>query len=48
MKRNVIFMFLISVMVAGISGCILSKSPTVDTVTLKVDQSQIFSVKGFF
>ena len=47
MKRNVIFMFLISVMVAGISGCILSTNPNPATpITLKTDVSQTFKVSG--
>jgi len=48
MKRNVILMFLISVVVASLSGCILSTTPPEGTtVTLKPDALQTFSVKGF-
>ncbi len=47
MKRNVIIIFLISVMVAGISGCILSTNPNPATpITLKVGVSQTFKVTG--
>ena len=47
MKRNVILMFLVSLVVAVLTGCILSSdpSPTSD-ITLNVGASQTFSVKG--
>jgi len=47
MKRNVILVFLISVMVAGVSGCILSTDPNPATsIALKVGASQTFKVSG--
>ena len=48
MKRNIMLMFLISVIIASLSGCILSTTPnTAIPITLKVDQSQTFTVSGF-
>ena len=47
MKRNVILMFLVSLMIAGLSGCIISHTPNTPTVTLNVPTSQTFSVMGF-
>ena len=48
MKRNVILMFLVSLMIAGLSGCIISQTPN-PIVTLNVnDPPQTFSVTGVF
>ena len=48
MKRNAILMFLVFVMVAGLSGCILSTQPSTGSpITLKVGVSQTFTVSGF-
>ena len=48
MKRNVILMFLVSLMIAGLSGCLVSQTPK-SPVTLKpcCEESQIFAVNGF-
>ena len=48
MKRNVILMFLVSLMVVGISGCIWGPNPSITTVTLNVGSFQTFSVNGLF
>ncbi len=48
MKRNLILTFLVFVILAGFSGCILSTNPNTATpITLKVGNSQAFTVSGF-
>ena len=46
MKRNVVLMFLVSLMITVLSGCILSHTPE-SPVTLKAcSESQTFAVTG--
>ncbi len=47
MKRNAILLIMLSVMAIWLSGCITSHSPSDSLVTIKVGDSQKFSVQGF-
>ncbi len=46
MKRNAIFLAMLSIMALWLSGCITSSSPKTSEVTIKVGDSQTFTVSG--
>ena len=46
MKKSVIFLF-IAILVSTLSGCILSKTPTTNSVTMVFNEQKTFSVSVF-